>query len=172
MGGSVASHSFGRATPFFGLRRQPGRLALAILRLPLPLYRRGWGWLLGHEFLLLVHVGRKTGRRFETAAMVLTYDPDTRDAVICAAWGPNTDWVRNLRARPALEVRIGRESFVPEHRFLTDDESFAVAVGFRRRHPWRLRVISRVLGWGDLRTDAAARVFVRTRPFVSLRPAP
>jgi hypothetical protein len=50
------AHGVGRrAKPLLGVRRQPGRLALAVFRLPLPLYRRGWGWLLGHTFLLLVH---------------------------------------------------------------------------------------------------------------------
>ena len=29
--------------PLLGLRRQPGRLVLALMRLPRPLYRRGWG---------------------------------------------------------------------------------------------------------------------------------
>jgi hypothetical protein len=67
-------------------------------------------------------------------------------------------------------VQIGRESFTPEQRFLSEDESFAVAVDFRRRHPWRLRLITWILGWDDLRSDAAAREFVRSRPFVSLRP--
>ena len=172
VGGSVASHPLRHegVKPLLGLRRQPGRLALAVLRLPLPLYRRGWGRLLGHTFLVLVHVGRTTGRRYETAAMVLTYDPDTHQAVICSAWGEHTDWIRNLRSHPALEVRIGREAFEPEQRFLGPDESLAVAVEFRRRHPWRLRFFSRVLGWGDLRGDAAMRELVRTRPFLSLRP--
>ncbi|HEY9493315.1 MAG TPA: hypothetical protein VIR15_00550, partial [Intrasporangium sp.] len=40
----------------------------------------------------------------------------------------------------------------------------------RRRHPQRLRLISRVLGLDDLRSDAAIREFVRDRPFVALRP--
>ena len=39
------------------------------------------------------------------------------------------------------------------------------------RHPGRIRLMSWILGWGDLRSDAAVRSFVRTRPFVSLRPA-
>ena len=50
------------ARPLLGLRRQPGRLALAAMRLPLPLYHRGWGRLLGHTFLLITHQGRKTGQ--------------------------------------------------------------------------------------------------------------
>ena len=62
------------ARPLLGLRGQPGRLALAVFRLPLGLYRRGGGWLLGPTFLVFTHVGRTTGKRYETAAMVLTYD--------------------------------------------------------------------------------------------------
>jgi deazaflavin-dependent oxidoreductase (nitroreductase family) len=141
------------------------------MRLPLPLYRRGWGWLLDHTFLLITHAGRRTGTRRETVAMALTYDPLTRDAVVCSAWGPNTDWIRNLRAHPALQIQIGRESYTPEQRFLSEDESVVVAVEFRRRHPWRSRILAAILGWGDLSSEAAVRTFVRSRPFVSFRPA-
>ena len=159
------------AKPLLGLRRQPGRLALAAMRLPRPLYHRGWGRLLGHTFLLITHQGRNTGRRRETVAMALTYDPDTKEAAVCSAWGPNTEWVRNLRAHPALEIQIGSETFVPMQHFLSEDEAVAVGVEFRNRHPWRLRLFAAILGWGDLGSDAAVRDFVRDRPFVSFRPA-
>ncbi len=163
---TVAAHR-----PLLGLRGTPGRVALLVFRTPLPLYRRGWGWLLGHTFLFLVHVGRKTGKPHDTVAMVLRYDSDTREAVICSAWGAGADWVRNLRAHPALEVRIGSDSFVPEHRFLTDDEAVEVAIDFRTCHPWRLRLLGTVLGWGNLHSDGALRHFVHEHSFVSLRPA-
>jgi len=168
---SAKSHPTGRrATPLLGFRRQPGRLALAVFRLPLPLYRRGWGWLLGDMFLLLVHAGRKTGKPYSTVAMVLSYDPHTHQAVICSAWGKDTDWIRNIQAHPALKVQIGRESFTPGQRFLSADESVAVVAGFQRRHPYRTRLLASVLAWGDLRSDAVARDFVSTRPFVCLWP--
>lgn len=161
-----------RAKPLLGLRQQPGRLALAVMRTPLPLYHRGWGWLLDHTFLLITHEGRKTRRRRETVAMALTYDPETREVVVCSAWGPNTDWIRNVRAHPALQIQIGREAYMPEQRFLSEEESVAVAIEFRRRHPWRSRLLAAILGWGDLSSEAAVRDFVSTRPFVSFRPAP
>lgn len=164
-----AGRSEHRARPWRGLRRRPGRLALAVFRVPLPLYRAGWGWLLGHVFLLLVHAGRKTGSPHAMTAMVLHYDDETHEAVICSGWGQTTDWIRNIRARPALEVRIGRESFTPRQRFLDEQESYAVAVEFCLRHPARLGVLRRVLGW-DLRSDTAIREFVRTHPFVAFRP--
>ena len=160
----------GRSKPLLGLRRRPGRVALTLFRLPLPLYRRGWGRLLGDTFLLLVHVGRKTGKPHSTVAMTLSHDPKTHEAVVCSVWGENTDWIRNIRVRPAERIQIGRESFAPEQRFLSEDESFAVAVEFRRRHPWRLRLLTRILGWDDLRSDQAVREFVSSRPFVAFRP--
>lgn len=158
--------------PLLGLRRRPGRLALAVFRMPLRAYRHDAGWLLDRTFLLLVHTGRKTGQPHAMVAMVLRYDPDQHEAVICSAWGPDADWVRNLSAGPAVRVQLGRESYTPEHRFLSEDESFEVIAHFRREHPWRLRLISAILGWGDLRADDTAREFTRTHPFVALRPAP
>ena len=83
-----------------GLRRRPGRLALAVFRLPLPVYRAGWGWLLGRTFLLLVHAGRRTGQPHAMTAMVLRYDAVTREAIICSGWGPTTDWI--LRCVPGV----------------------------------------------------------------------
>jgi deazaflavin-dependent oxidoreductase (nitroreductase family) len=168
--GSVASRPAARRSqPLLGLRRRPGRLALAVFRLPLLLYRRGWGWLLGDTFLLLVHAGRKTGTRYSTVAMVLRYDPRTQEAVICSGWGKDADWLRNIRARPALQVQIGRDSFTPQQRFLSEEESLAVVAEFRRQHPQRSRLIASILGWGDLGSDAVARDFVSARPFVALR---
>ena len=167
---SVAHHHSGR--PLLGLRRQPGRLALAVMRMPRPLYHHGWGSLLGRTFLLIAHEGRTTGRRRETVAMALTYDPATREVVVCSAWGPDTEWMRNLRAHPALEIQIGSERYAPEQHFLEEDEAVAVVTEFRERHPRRLRLVARILGWGDLRSDAAVRELVRGRPFVRFRPLP
>jgi deazaflavin-dependent oxidoreductase (nitroreductase family) len=128
---STVAHA-GHRKPLLGLRQRPGRIALWLMRLPQPLYHRGWGRLLGHTFLLIAHQGRKTGKRRETVAMALAYDPERREAVVCSAWGPNTDWMRNLRAHPAIEIQIGRETFVPTQRFLSEDEAVAVTIDFRK----------------------------------------
>jgi deazaflavin-dependent oxidoreductase (nitroreductase family) len=140
------------------------------MRMPRPLYHQGRGWMLDHVFLLIAHQGRTTGTRRETVTMAVRYDGDTREVVVCSAWGEGADWIRNLRAAPALEILIGRDAFVPEQRFLTDDEAVAVAAEFRDRHPWRMRLLAAILGWGDLRSEAALRAFVRDRPFVAFRP--
>jgi deazaflavin-dependent oxidoreductase (nitroreductase family) len=158
-------------TPLLGLRRKPGRLALAVFRMPLRAYRHDKGWLLGRTFVELVHTGRKTGRQYEVVAMVLRYDTEAHEAVVVAGWGPDTDWVRNLHAGPAVRVLLGRETFVPAHRFLSDDEAFDVVAQFRREHPHRVRLATTIMKWGDFRSDATVRDFIATHPFVAFRPA-
>ena len=156
--------------PLLGLRRRPGRLALRFMRLPLNAYRHDKGHLLGHTFVEFDHVGRKTGNTYQAVAMVLRYDKASGEVVICRAW--ETDWYRNLQAHPATHVTLGRESFAADQRLLTEADAFAVCQQFRREHPHRMRLISRILGWGDMRDDARIRQFVREHPFVAFRPSP
>ena len=112
--------------------------------------------------------------------MALTYDPMTREKIVCSVWGTDTDWISNLRARPALQIQIGVESYVPEQRFLSENESVAVGVDFRRRHPWRLRLQATILGWATLapsRRCASSFAAVRSsrsarRPLCPLGPEP
>ena len=152
-----------------GLREKPGLLALALFRLPLGAARAGH--LPGRTFVTFVHTGRITGRPHEAVAMVLSYDGTTHEVVVCAAWGTGTDWVRNLRAGPAAKVQLGQKSFIPDQRFLSDDEALDVVRHFRSQHPARLRLLSTALGWGDLRSDDAALGFVQSHPFVAFRPS-
>jgi deazaflavin-dependent oxidoreductase (nitroreductase family) len=160
----------GARLPLLGLRRRPGRLARAVMRTPQALYDRGWSWMFGHVFVSITYRGRTTGKRRQTVAMALAFDPATHEVIVCSAWGPDSEWLRNLHARPALHIMIGGESYAPEQRFLTEDESTAVAREFLRCHPWRSRLIAAVLGWGDLGTETALREFVRSHPFVAFAP--
>jgi len=162
------THTASGKRPLWGLRDRPGRLALAVFRLPVRVFQPH-PERMPSDFLSFVHTGRKTGQPHQAVAMVLDDDPNSGEVVICAAWGPDTDWVRNLRARPAASVQHRRESFTPEQRFLDGPEAFDVTVRFRRAHPVRLRLFSGLLGWGDLRDDDAVRGFVHTHPFVAFR---
>ena len=51
-----------------------------LFRLPVYLYRCHCGGLLGHRFLLLIHRGRRTGRRYETVLEVMEYRAARRGA--------------------------------------------------------------------------------------------
>ncbi len=50
---------------------QRRRLIRVLLRGPVLLYDWNLGWLLGSRFLLVTHVGRRSGRRYRTVLEVI-----------------------------------------------------------------------------------------------------
>ena len=145
-----------------------------LLGLPVYLYRARLGFLLGHRFLVLVHDGRRTGRRHETPLEVVRYDPSTDEATVVAGWGRKTAWLHNVEAGRAREVWIGRTRWVPAVRRLDVDEAVAVLERYERRSglPRRIvwAVLSRLLGWRYDGSPVARRRAAEQLPMLALRP--
>ena len=139
------------------------------------LHDRGLGRLVGHRFLLLTHVGRRTGRHHRTALEVVHRDPRTREVVVVSGFGRTADWYRNIRRSPAVEVVVAGERFRPEQRFLDEDEAAAVLADYEHRHRWAgpvvRRMLGRLLGRHYDGSEAARRELVRELPLVAFRPA-
>jgi deazaflavin-dependent oxidoreductase (nitroreductase family) len=152
------------------LRSRPTGVLRLAFRLPIYLYRLNLGWLLGHRFLLLVHLGRRSGLLHETVLEVLLHDPATRESVVLSAWGEKADWYRNVGATPALEVRTGGQRYVPEQRFLAPEENHAVISDYGRRHPLAFRVFARVFGYPLEGTESARREVARSLRLVAFCP--
>lgn len=152
----------------------PGGVLRWLQSLPAYLYRARLGFLLGHRFLVLVHDGRRTGRRYETPLEVVQYDRSRREATVVAGWGRKTAWLHNVEAGLAREVWIGRERYVPVVRRLDLEEAVVVLERYERRSglPRRLvwAVLSRLLGWRYDGTPAARRRAAEQLPMEALRP--
>jgi deazaflavin-dependent oxidoreductase (nitroreductase family) len=142
-----------------------------LMRAPAWLYRRHLGWLLGERFLLVEHRGRRTGRLHETVIEVVGHDEDADEYMVMAAWGARSDWFRNIEARPATEVQVGRRRFVPAQRLLDQEEAMTALTSYRRRHPFAFREIAHVLGWHTPMSDDDMRRFVTASPMIAFKPA-
>ena len=59
---------------------------IPIFKLPVVLYRLRLGWLLGKRFMLLTHVGRRSGKVRRTILAVLRFDAQTREIYAVSAW--------------------------------------------------------------------------------------
>lgn len=102
--------------------------------------------------------------------MVLADEPITGELVICSAWGPDADWVRNLQAGSAREAAWAATDSCHCTASSPTTKPSRSASPSAKLTPRRLRLISTILGWGDLRSDDAVRSFVQRDPFVGLRP--
>ncbi len=173
--GSLEAGGAGEASASPAQPSPPRGVLRWLLSLPTHLYRAHLGFLLGHRFLVLVHEGRRTGRRHETPLEVVRYDRSTEEATVVAGWGRKTAWLHNVEAGLAREVWIGRARYVPAVRRLDVDEAVAALAryegrsGLPRSLVWA--VLSRLLGWRYDGTPAARRRAAEQLPMVAFRPA-
>lgn len=146
----------------------------ALARAPARLHDRGLGWLLGHRFLVLTHVGRRSGRHHRAVLEVVQRDRRTGEVVVISGLGRGADWYRNIRITPAVEVAISRARFRPQQRFLDEDEAVAVLADYEHRNrsiaPVVRALLGWLLGWRYDGGDAARRGLVRQLPLVAFRP--
>ena len=70
------------------------------------------------QTLRLTHYGRKTGRPYE---VTIWYMVDA-DKLYLATFNQNRNWVRNVKSRPAISLRIGEEVFNGDVREITDPQ--------------------------------------------------
>lgn len=145
-----------------------------LFRAPARLYAHDLGWLLGRRFLCLTHVGRRSGRRYRTVLEVIGTDPATGEVVAIAGMGPSSDWYRNIKASPPVEVAVGRRRFVPRYRTLGETEAATVMADYERRNrliaPLLRPVLSKLLGWRYDGSATARDRLVRQLPIVAFRP--
>ena len=94
------------------------------------LWRIRLGWLMGHGLLVLTHVGRHTGKQYRTVLYVQRYDDRSREATVISVWG-DSQWFRNISAKPAAQVEIGLQRYAPTQRFLNAEEIVELEKRFR-----------------------------------------
>jgi len=138
--------------------------------LPRYVYRWHLGWLLGHRFLMATHCGRKCGKPGRTVLEVTHYDPVTRECVVGAAYGSQSDWYQNIHVHPALLVQIGRQRYTPRQRDLSPEEALTILREYHQRHPWLFRQCTRLLRFPSDGKDASLVTLAQTIPAVG--PAP
>jgi deazaflavin-dependent oxidoreductase (nitroreductase family) len=107
----------------WNFKEKPTGLWRRVLRIPVYLFRWRLGFIFGDRFVLVDHVGRSSGKTYETVVEVVDHDEATDEYVVCSGTGPGADWYRNLVAAPAPAVQVGRVRWAPTQRLLDDSEA-------------------------------------------------
>lgn len=91
------------------------------------------------QFLYLTTTGRRSGRPRE---IEIWFTRRGARYYVIAEHGERAHWVRNLRAKPAVSVRVGRRRFPGRARVVA-------ATAERRLHETVRRTSEKKYGWGD-----------------------
>jgi deazaflavin-dependent oxidoreductase (nitroreductase family) len=127
--------------------KPPDGLARLAFRFPIWLYHMGLGGLLGTRFLLLTHIGRKSGKKRHTVLEVVRYDKKGPSFTVAAGFGPGSDWYRNIRHNPQVTVQCGRRNWEMIAEFLSPEQAGEALLDYNRRHPTAMRELARFMGY-------------------------
>jgi len=150
--------------------RPPRGLARLGFRLPIILYRLGLGGLLGERFLLLVHIGRKSGMERKTVLEVVRHDRATKTFVVAAGFGPTSDWYLNIHVHPQVTIRCGGYRWEMTAHFLAPEQSGEELVDYNRRHPLAMRELAHFMGYKVDGTEADVRALGQGLSMVAFSP--
>ena len=145
-----------------------------LFRAAVYLYRWRLGWLFGKRLLLLTHTGRRTGLRRQTVLEVVEYRKEGHEVVVVNGFGPDSDWLRNIEAKPDEEVAVGSGHFAASHRFLGEEEAVKVIQGYERRNRFIAPIVHAgftwLLGWPYRGNEDDRRRLVKQLPLLAFRP--
>ena len=153
-----------------GTRTPPqGRLQRLLWRTPIRLYHMGLGWLFGRRFLLLTHIGRKSGQPRQAVIEIDDYDPATDTYLIASGFGPKSDWYRNIRKTPAVTIQVGSKKMTASAEALSPQESGEAMLRYARKHPKAARSLMKLVGLNVDGSEEGYRAAARDHvPFVAL----
>lgn len=115
-----------------------------LMRLPIPLYRAGLGWMLGERFVMIETLGRVSREPRFVVVEVVQRGP--RSLCVASGFGAKAQWYRNLRANGVAYLSTGRARRVPAEAQLLDAEASAeVLRDYERRHPVAWHVLGPVM---------------------------
>lgn len=150
--------------------RRPGGILRFLLRAPIWLYRLRLGWLLGERFIMLTHLGRKSGLLRQTVLEVVHYDQAADTYFVVAGWGEKSDWYQNLMKTPRLLIDNGRHRYEAVAEQPTIGTATAVLSDYARRSPVAFKNLGRImLGTQPPDDDQGFRRLAEKLPMLALK---
>ena len=152
----------------------PQGLLRLFLRLPIIFYRLKLGWLLGERFVLLKHIGRKSGELRKTVVEVVSRDKASDTYFIVSGWGYKANWYRNLLAQPDIDIEVGRRKLQVTAETIPARQGVDVLLAYRKKHPIAARELSQLMGLDIFNTPPAelGNIIQESLPVIALRPRP
>ncbi len=144
-----------------------------LLRLPINLYHLRLGWVLGERFMLLEHLGRKSGRWHQVVIEVVGHDAQTDTYFAASGWNMRSDWYRNILAHPQVRLSTGRRRrMTAVAQVLEPAPASDRLVDYARRHPFAMKELAEIMGFPKHKTQADIRAIAESLPILGFHIAP
>jgi deazaflavin-dependent oxidoreductase (nitroreductase family) len=135
-------------------------------RMPIWIYRLGLGGLLGKRFLLLTHVGKKTGLERQTVLEIVQCNPAQGEYYVVSGFGVRSHWYQNIKSNPAVKIQVGYQFFQADAFQLNPQAAGQIILEYAEKHPQALKGLSKMIGYKIEHTREGYLAFGRQIPVI------
>ncbi len=147
--------------------RHPPRGGKAFFwRAPIFFYRAGLGWMLGQRFLLLNHIGRKSGLARQAVLEVVHRTPDAY--FVASGFGEKSHWFQNIMHTPDVNIQVGLRKIPVHAERLPFPEAKNILRTYAENHPVALRELMKIVGLSYDGSEAALEKITNLIPIIKL----
>ncbi|MDK2980858.1 MAG: hypothetical protein PWQ55_1205 [Chloroflexota bacterium] len=149
--------------------KPPRGIEKALFKLPNFFYNIGFGSIMGSRFVQLAHVGRKSGNIYKTVVEVVDYDPDARKIYIASGFRQQSDWYKNIRKTPQIEVNFRGKTHEAEACELNQQVSRNILLNYAHQHPLAMKELARFMGYEIDGSDQDIRTLADELPLIEIK---
>jgi len=126
--------------------------------------------MLGERFLLLQHIGRKSGLSRQNVLEVVRHDKASDTYYVASGWGDKSDWFRNVRKTPEVVIQVGGRRLEAVARLLPPEEAEREMLDYALRHSFAIDSLARFMGYHLEGTEDDYRALGRIVPIIAIQP--
>jgi deazaflavin-dependent oxidoreductase (nitroreductase family) len=112
----------------------PKGLLRILFRIPVYFYRIGLGGLFGKRFVLINHIGRKTGKQHQAVVEVVEREKGTENIIVVAGYGEQTQWYKNLKKQSQTTIQIGNSKYQVAIEFIKPENGEDIIARYLERY--------------------------------------
>lgn len=151
------------------LPKPPSKRMAMLLRLPIWLYKLGLGWMLGNRFLMIEHIGRKSGLKRKTVLEVVRHDKLDDTYYVLSGWGKKADWYQNVIKTPEVGVHVGFRKFTAIARQMAVEIAERELLDYAQNHPVALRELINIIGYQVEPNEEGILKLAQELPVIALK---
>ncbi|MBI5352080.1 MAG: hypothetical protein HZB50_05535 [Chloroflexi bacterium] len=151
--------------------KRPNGLLKFFFKFPVLLHKiglGGWERLIGAQWMRITHIGRKSGKRYDSMVDVMDYDKATDTYYIEAAYGARADWYKNIRDS-VFQAQVGHRKFKARAGALTTEGAGDMLVKFFRNKPAYTRSVLAMVGL-KFKDEAELRELGKNLTLLAVKP--
>lgn len=149
----------------------PTGFSRLLFRAPIWMYKLHVGGLLGGRFMLLNHIGRKSGQPRQVVIEVVDHDEKTNTYYAASGYGKQSQWYKNILHTPDVTIQVGRKKMAVTAVPLTPEQSGQKMVDYAHEHPKAAKDLMRFCGYKVDGSDEDYFILAKEHiPFIAFEP--